>query len=204
MYVHLRPRLSRALDMLRGSQTVADIDSDHGRLAVALLQQGAAERVIACDISAPSLEKARALCSRCGLGGRMDFRVADGLGGLRPGEADALVMAGMGGLVMGRILQEGATVAAAARRILLQPQGNLPELRAFLYENGYCVQDEAIVLDNGRYYQLILAAKGAPYRQAGPQAIGSLDLWPLQRASPCCCPSPKNTAPAIKSGWTRP
>ena len=69
-------------------------------------------------------------------------------------------MAGMGGLVMGRILQEGAAVAAAARRILLQPQGNLPELRAFLYENGYCVQDEAIVLDNGRYYQLILAAKG--------------------------------------------
>lgn len=64
MYVHLRPRLSRALDMLRGSQTVADIGSDHGRLAVALLQQGAAERVIACDISAPSLEKARALCSR--------------------------------------------------------------------------------------------------------------------------------------------
>lgn len=155
MYVHLRPRLSRALDMLRGSQTVADIGSDHGRLAVALLQQGAAERVIACDISAPSLEKARALCSRCGLGGRMDFRVADGLGGLRPGEADALVMAGMGGLVMGRILQEGATVAAAARRILLQPQGNLPELRAFLYENGYCVQDEAIVLDNGRYLSLI-------------------------------------------------
>ena len=40
MYVHLRPRLSRALDMLRGSQTVADIGSDHGRLAVALLQQG--------------------------------------------------------------------------------------------------------------------------------------------------------------------
>ena len=69
MYVHLRPRLSRALDMLRGSQTVADIGSDHGRLAVALLQQGAAERVIACDICAPSLEKARALCSRCGLGG---------------------------------------------------------------------------------------------------------------------------------------
>ena len=57
MYVHLRPRLSRALDMLRGSQTVADIGSDHGRLAVALLQPGAAERVIACDISAPSLEK---------------------------------------------------------------------------------------------------------------------------------------------------
>ena len=54
MYVHLRPRLSRALDMLRGSQTVADIGSDHGRLAVALLQQGAAERVIACDIRAPS------------------------------------------------------------------------------------------------------------------------------------------------------
>ena len=212
MYVHLRPRLSRALDMLRGSQTVADIGSDHGRLAVALLQQGAAERVIACDISAPSLEKARALCSRCGLGGRMDFRVANGLGGLRPGEADALVMAGMGGLVMGRILQEGATVAAAARRILLQPQGNLPELRAFLYENGYCVQDEAIVLDNGRYYQLILAAKGAPaplppgwppgYWELGPVAFAKGEPLLLPLAKKYRAGHQKRLDKALKKGYT--
>ena len=133
MYVHLRPRLSRALDMLRGSQTVADIGSDHGRLAVALLQQGAAERVIACDISAPSLEKARALCSRCGLGGRMDFRVADGLGGLRPGEADALVMAGMGGLVRGRRLPPQPGASCCSPRGICRSSGRFYTKMAIAY-----------------------------------------------------------------------
>ena len=136
----------------------------------------------------------------------MDFRVADGLEGLRPGETDALVMAGMGGLVMGRILQEGATVAAAARRILLQPQGNLPELRAFLYENGYCVQDEAIVLDNGRYYQLILAAKGAPAPLPPGWPPGYWELGPVAfaKGEPLLLPLAKNTAPAIKAAGQGP
>lgn len=183
MHVHLGPRLERGLSMLRGSQIVADIGSDHGRLAAALLQQGAARRVIACDISALSLEKARALAGRCGLNGRMDFRVADGLGALEPGEADAIVVAGMGGLVMGRILREGEAVARAARRIVLQPQGNAAELRAYLYGNGYAVDAEAIVLDAGRYYQLIQAHSGPPrplppgwppgYWGLGPAALES-------------------------------
>lgn len=185
MHVHLGPRLERGLTMLRGSQTVADIGSDHGRLAAALLQQGAARRVIACDISAPSLEKAKALAGRCGLTGRMDFRVADGLGALAPGEADAIVIAGMGGLVMGRILREGEAVARAARRIVLQPQGNAAELRAYLYGNGYAVEAEAIALEAGRYYQLIQAHSGPPrplppgwppgYWELGPAAFAGRD-----------------------------
>ena len=119
-------------------------------------------------------------------------------------------MAGMGGLVMGRILQEGATVAAAARRILLQPQGNLPELRAFLYENGYCVQDEAIVLDNGRYYQLILAAKGAPPpAPAGPRLLGAWTCGLCKGRAPAAAPCQKYRAghqkrldKALKKGYT--
>ena len=92
MQVHLRPRLAVAAAYLSGAGTVADIGCDHGRLAVALLQQGAVRHVIASDLSADSLQKARALAARCNVGeNALSFFVSDGLSHLTPGEADALV-----------------------------------------------------------------------------------------------------------------
>lgn len=179
MHVHLRPRLARAADMLGPSSTIADIGSDHGRLAVALLQQGRASRVFSSDISSASLEKARSLAALCGVSDRIDFRVADGLAALAPGEAEAILIAGMGGLMMARILREGEAVARTARRIVLQPQGNAAELRAFLYESGYVIEQEAIVLDNGRYYQLICTRSGSPRPLPKGWPQGYLELGPV-------------------------
>ena len=146
MQVHLRPRLAAAAAYLSGARTVADIGCDHGRLAVALLQQGTARHVIASDLSADSLQKARALA----------FFVSDGLSHLAPGEADALVFTGMGGELIARLLQDGARIAAAAERIVMQPMGGTRELRSYLLQNGYAILDERFVLDAGRFYQVIL------------------------------------------------
>ena len=179
MHVHLRPRLARAADMLGPCAVIADIGSDHGRLAVALLQQGRAERVIAGDISATSLEKARSLATLCGVEDRVDLRVADGLAALAPGEAEAILLAGMGGLLMARILSEGEAVARTAKRIVLQPQGNAAELRTFLYESGYAIEEEAIIFDNGRYYQLIRAVNGQPHPLPRGWPKGYLELGPV-------------------------
>lgn len=179
MRVHLRPRLERAADMLGQANVAADIGSDHGRLAVSLLQQGRAERVIAADISAPSLQKARTLAIQCGVEGRVDFRVANGLAALEPGEADAILMAGMGGVLIARMLKEGEAVARAAKRLVLQPQGSVSDLRAFLYENGYSIEEEAIVLDAGRYYQLLRVQSGPPRPLPPGWPPGYLELGPV-------------------------
>ena len=73
--IRLRPRLQAAADMINGSHLAADIGCAHGRLSVALLQQGRADRVIASDISAPSLQKATELAALCGLGKSAAFPV---------------------------------------------------------------------------------------------------------------------------------
>ena len=157
MQVHLRPRLAAAAAYLSGAGTVADIGCDHGRLAVALLQQGAVRHVIASDLSADSLQKARALAARCNVGeNALSFFVSDGLSHLAPGEADALVFTGMGGELIARLLQDGARIAAAAERIVMQPMGGTRELRSYLLQNDYAILDERFVLDAGRFYQVIL------------------------------------------------
>jgi len=93
--VRLGPRLQAAANMICRAGTVLDVGCDHGKLAAALLAQGRAARVIAMDISAPSLEKARLLAARHGLEGRMETRLSDGLSAAAPGEAlgrlDALI-----------------------------------------------------------------------------------------------------------------
>lgn len=195
MQVHLRPRLVAAASFLRGAGTVADIGCDHGRLSVALLQQAIVSRVIASDISADSLLKGRMLAERCRIEeAQLSFVLSDGLSHLVPGEADAIVLAGMGGELIARLLEAGSATAHAAERIVMQPMGGTLELRRFLLQNGFRITDEKYVLDAGRYYQLILAAPG-PGQPAelpqdallefGPVAFAKRD--PLLRAALTRC-----------------
>ncbi|MBQ2985271.1 MAG: SAM-dependent methyltransferase, partial [Clostridia bacterium] len=119
--VRLRPRLQAAADMITNSEHAADIGCDHGRLSVALLQQGRTMAVTASDISEPSLEKARLLADKCGLSHRMAAVVSDGMSHLSPGAADAIIIAGMGGELIAEILAAALPVARGAKCIVMQP-----------------------------------------------------------------------------------
>ena len=160
--LRLRPRLQAAADMIKAANHAADIGCDHGRLSVALLQQGRAKRVTASDISEPSLEKARLLAQKCGLSERMDTVVSDGISHLSMGGADAIIIAGMGGELIARILGTDIDVAHSAKAIVMQPMRGVEELRRFLRKNRFRITDERLVLDAGRIYQIITVAPGEP------------------------------------------
>ena len=103
--IKLEPRLFELCDMVRGYSCVADIGCDHGRLSCALLQSFDIKRVIAADISETCLQKARKLAEKCGLLSRIDIRCGDGLSVLCAEEADAVIIAGMGGELISNILE---------------------------------------------------------------------------------------------------
>ncbi len=156
-FVHLTPRLSAALEMLRGYESVADIGCDHGRLTSALLQTGICEKVIATDISDPSLEKARNLLNRIGLADRVSFRCGDGLSVLKERECDAIAMLGMGGTLMCRILEDQRSKSIDVKAIVFQPMRAQDDIRRYLYTNCYHITEDRIVTDHGRYYQVFKA-----------------------------------------------
>ena len=160
--VQLRPRLQAAADMIKNAEHAADIGCDHGKLSVALLQQGRAKTVTASDISAPSLEKARLLAQKCGLSDRMHTVVSDGITHLVPGMADAIIIAGMGGELIAKILSAAPDVAHSTKAIVMQPMRGVEELRRFLRENRFRIIDERLMLDTGRIYQIISAIPGEP------------------------------------------
>ena len=175
--------MEAALDLLGEQDVLADIGCDHGFFFAAALKRGLCRSVIASDISAPSLEKARRLAEKEELTGRIEFRCCDGFVGFTPGEATGAALLGIGGELIVSILKRGKDAAQSFGRIVMQPMRGEAELRQYLYENGYAVRDEAVVFDAGRYYQLI-AVNYAPdeaaalppdwpegYYQFGPVAL---------------------------------
>lgn len=168
----LRPRLEKALELLGSTDVLADIGCDHGYFSLAALRRGCCERIIAADISAPSLAKAERHAEESGLGSRLSFRCGDGLSVLAPGEATAAVLLGMGGELIVSILDARPETAHGFERIVMQPMRGEAELRGYLIESGYHIEDEAVVFDAGRYYQLIAARYAPEETNAFP------DEWP--------------------------
>ena len=150
----LRPRLETALSLLQGRRVVADIGCDHGQLCCALLQRDAEARCVASDASAPSLQKARELAQAVGLVERISFRCGDGLSVLEAGEAEAVALLGMGGTLMARLLDACPVPMMGAGLLVLQPMRAEADIRSYLYAHGYRVEEDRVVRDAGRLYQV--------------------------------------------------
>ena len=87
-------------------------------------------------------------------------RLSDGLKGLKPGEADAVVMAGMGGELEIRILEEGRPVWEYVKTWILSPHSDLEKVRRYLASNGFFIEDEAMLKDEGKFYTVMKVRRG--------------------------------------------
>ncbi|SHF34191.1 tRNA (adenine22-N1)-methyltransferase [Desulforamulus putei DSM 12395] len=153
-------RLKILANYVPGGSIVADIGTDHGYLPVYLVLTGISPRAIAADIRRGPLEAARANVHRYRAVDKIDLRLGNGLQVLRPGEADTIVIAGMGGGTIRDILQASPEVAAGARRLILQPMADEKELRQFLLQHGWTIVDETLLLEDGRLYLAVAAERG--------------------------------------------
>lgn len=150
-------RLNAVVEIATPVDTAADIGCDHGKTGAALLRSGKAGRVIFGDISEKSLEKARNLIREEALEERASFRVGDGLCVLENGEADAAVLAGMGGELIARLLEEGYDRLPG---ILILSCNTKPiVLRRMLCGIGYAIKDEELIFEDTRFYPVILAVR---------------------------------------------
>lgn len=171
--IQLSKRMQMNADMLSKGQVVADIGCDHAFVSIYLIQSAAAEKVFAMDVIEGPLEIARKNVKAAGLlydpdnceasDGRIEIRLSDGGRALKEGEADAALIAGMGGLLMEKILTESMAVFSKMNELVLQPQSELCHFREFLCENGFVIQDERMVREEGKYYTSI---KVVPYDES--------------------------------------
>lgn len=156
----LSPRLRCIADMVSGVRVLADIGSDHAYLPIKLLEEARIERAIVTDVAMAPLEIARCNIKKSGYLHLCALRHGDGLHTIKVGEADCIVVAGMGGHMISKILEEGAEQARRAEYLILQPMQNRVELRDYLNKHSYTIVEERVVVENGKYYEIIKAVDG--------------------------------------------
>ena len=152
----LSKRLNRMIEMLPGGTVAADIGCDHAYASIALVQCGKYQKVIASDVRKGPLESAKKNIEANGLSSVIETRLYDGLQGVKPGEADSILIAGMGGVTMRKILEDSEETAKGAKYLLLQPQSEIASFRAFLRNQGYQILEEDMIFEDGKYYPMML------------------------------------------------
>ena len=162
------------LEQMEGKMTpqAADIGCDHGQLTAYLLERHSSLRMLAGDVSAPSLEKAKKLMAARNLSDRVRFAVADGLGAIDV-PMDVIVMAGMGAETILRIISQGLKRIGDAA-LIVQSNVDLPMLRSGLAELGFAVEREVFCCAGGRHYVTMCArAAAAKALSEREQLLGS-------------------------------
>lgn len=159
--MELSKRLQAVSDLVSVGMRVADIGTDHGYIPIYLIESGKCSRVIAMDVNKGPLERAKAHIHMHGLNRQITTRLSDGVKALTVGECDCVVVAGMGGALTVKIVEEGKEIFENLKEFVLQPQSELEKVRQYLWEHEFCSVQEDMVLEDGKFYPMMKMVKGS-------------------------------------------
>jgi tRNA (adenine22-N1)-methyltransferase len=181
-------RLAALASCVVPGERFADVGSDHAHLPLFLLRRGIARYAILTDVNKGPLARARMNILRAYAGdagsvnppveaggggsivtpdGIYDLRFGNGLEPLAHGEAATVIVAGMGGGTIIRILSADAEKTRSMGKYVLQPRTKAGMLREYIYSNGYYVMDEDLAEENGRICEILVVSSGAVERTEG-------------------------------------
>lgn len=158
--VELSKRLEMVASMVTVGSVVCDVGCDHGYVSIYLVQNEISPKVIAMDIRKGPLSHAINNISTYHLKDKIVTRLSDGVNALNIGEADTLILAGMGGKLMQDILTKEKEKSLSFKELILQPQSEVPLFRKFLRENGLIIVQEEMVFEEGKFYPMMRAIPG--------------------------------------------
>ena len=173
--MRLSERLRMVASMVPPTKTVADIGCDHAYLSVWLLREGIAGFAYACDVREGPLAKAAETIRFFHMQERAKTVLCDGLAGLSAGDAETIVMAGMGGELMTRLLTEGEACVRAAKCLVLQPQSDREMVRRAVAAAGFVITDEQDRQGRSRLVQVARDLQFAALFAAFPADDGGIE-----------------------------
>ena len=153
-------RLAAVASLVPPGSVVADIGTDHAYLPVYLVTEGGCPRAVAVEKSARNARKAQETVLHYNAGHKVDVRIGDGLLALSEKDGvDTIVIAGIGGITICEILEAAGQRLRRYAHIILQPMGNLPQVRRWLFDSDFSFENEKLALEKGHYYEIIAAVQ---------------------------------------------
>lgn len=153
----LDSRLSLCASFVRDGVKIADIGTDHAYLPIWLLLNGKIESALACDINEGPLNSGKADVLRYDLSDKITLRLSDGLENVEECEADDIIIAGMGGELISRILSDCSWAKNKLKRFILQPMTKCEVLIKWLYESGFEIIEQKACECDKKHYTVMVA-----------------------------------------------
>ena len=167
----LDSRLMAIANLVRKDKIFADIGTDHAYLPVYLVEKGIINRAIAADLRVGPLDNAKETVVSHNLTDIIELRLSDGLDNFIENEAEEIVVAGMGGLLISSFIERTNWLKNSNIHLILQPMTHIEELRKTLFDNGFIIDNEVVAEDGDKLYIIISA-----YFYGDATAYTDLDL----------------------------
>ena len=160
MKINLSVRMKMIVGLVPDGVTVADIGTDHGYVASYLVKENKYKKAIATDVNEGPIKRAKKNIDALKLSDKIETRLGDGLDVLVDGEADTVVIAGMGGMLICKMLSEAAEKLTKIDNLILQPQSDIEEVRRHVHKLGFKIERESICMEDGKFYIAMRAVHG--------------------------------------------
>ena len=161
-------RLDALFKECKSCKTFADVGSDHGFLPLKMASESKANLIISSDVSSKCVEKSRANANIYGLQDKIQFIVSDGFTSYPQVSLDGVVISGMGGLMIAKILEEKPK-NVKIKNFYLQPNTKVLELRQYLTSHGYKINKDFVVREGDKFYFILSVGEGG-------QQLSEIDL----------------------------
>ena len=154
-------RLELVASFVPQGAILLDVGSDHAYLPIELVERGKIKSAIAGEVVEGPYQSAVKNVEAHGLNEKIQVRLANGLTAFE--EADqvsVITIAGMGGRLIARILEEGLDKLANVERLILQPNNREDDLRIWLQDNEFQIVAESILEEAGKFYEILVVEAG--------------------------------------------
>ena len=165
--IQLSKRLKYVSDFITPGYILADIGTDHGFIPISMVLQGKTPRAYAMDINKGPLARADEHIGEAGLSDKIETRLSDGLAKLKANVAVSVLIAGMGGSLIIKILSEGKHALTGVRELILSPHTEVDLVREFLRTTDFVIEREGMVMDAGKYYVVLKARRRNDHEKQG-------------------------------------
>lgn len=149
----LSKRLQKVFEFIDINDFVADIGCDHGYLAKELVINGATfvqlvdNKVEPLNVAKKNLKEIEHMAT-------IEYTLADGLSKINE-KVNVVAICGMGGNLIANILKENIAAAKKMKYLVLEANSKVEVLREFLNNSNFIIEDEEIVFDKDKYYEVI-------------------------------------------------
>lgn len=151
----LSNRLEMVVSFVKPGESAADVGTDHGHVPVELVRRGIVKHAYAMDVRKGPLSKAEENIAAAGMKEKIETRLSDGVQKLSAGEAESVIIAGMGGELVIHIMENGRHVWETVEQWVLSPHSEIHKVREWLEINGFRIAKEDMVFEEGKFYTVL-------------------------------------------------